>query len=341
MHPILRSGFPRAPGLRGVMNLLALLVASSGCASSPDDPATGSSAGSSGAGGAGGSGGSGGSGNAGAGSLIGGITVRLIASNVETGSPAYTSLLGKFQDGPQPPPVPLELSRREGDCSLLVPSLPSCIPGCPSSALCTEDDVCTPFPNAVNVGTIDVEGLGAAPFSMEPKTSAFAYQPPSTLPNPPCEEGAEVRATTDSLTLESTCIAQLELTVEETPEVRAGEGVLLSWVPPGVPDISRVHIVLDVAHHGGKKGEIVCDVADTGSFEIPESLVTELVNLGLAGFPTIVVSRMAGVPGTAERNVDLTIASPLERLVNTGITSCTDDTDCPADTTCRDDLTCG
>jgi hypothetical protein len=176
---------------------------------------------------------------------------------------------------------------------------------------------------------------------MDPKTAAFAYQPPMTLPHPPCQEGAEVRATSDTLTLESTCIAQLELTVDETPEVRAGEGVLVSWVPPGVADVSRVHIVLDVAHHGGKKGEVVCDVADTGSFEIPEPLVTSLVNLGLAGYPTILVTRIAGAPGTAEPDVALTIASPIERLVNTGVASCTDDTECPDGQSCRVDLTCG
>jgi hypothetical protein len=318
--------------------LLALLAASSGCAASPESPATGSSAGS---GGSGGSSGSGGSGNAGSDALVGGITARLIEANAATGASAYTSLLGKFQDGPQPPPIPLELSRREGDCSLLVPSLPSCIPACPSSALCTADDVCTPFPNAVSVGTIQVEGLGAAPFSMEARTSAFAYQPPATLPNPPCDEGADVRATTDSLTLESTCIAQLELTLDATPEVRAGEGLRMSWAAAGIPDISRVHLVLDVAHHGGKKGEIVCDVPDTGSFEIPESLVTELVSLGLAGFPTIVVTRLAGALGTVESDVAFTIASPIERHLNTGGTSCTDDTECPMGTTGRVELTCG
>ena len=129
--------------------------------------------------------------------------------------------------------------------------------------------------------------------------------------------------------------------VFDAPEVRAGEGLLVSWVAPGVEDVSRIHLVLDVAHHGGKKGEIVCDVADTGSFEIPESLVTELVNLGLAGFPTILVTRMAGAAGSLEPDVALTIASPIERLVNTGVTSCTDDTECPDGTTCRVDLTCG
>src|SRR5688500_13694942 len=146
MHSMRRFEYSRAHRIRRVANLLALLAASSGCAASPDEPATGGTGGSGGAGGSGGPGGSGGSGPS---ALVGGITVRLIAANPATGTPAYTSLLGKFQDGPQPPPIPLELSRREGDCSLLVPSLPSCLPGCPSSALCTADDVCTPFPSAI------------------------------------------------------------------------------------------------------------------------------------------------------------------------------------------------
>jgi hypothetical protein len=273
--------------------------------------------------------------------MVGGIIVKLIEANSATGSSAYTSLLGKFQDGPQPPPVPLEVAEEDGDCSLLVPSLPSCLPGCPSSALCTEDDVCTPFPNAVSVGTIDVEGLGAAPFSMQPLTSAFAYQAPMTLPNPPCEEGADVRAEADGFTLEASCVAQLVLTMDETPVVRSGEALPLSWVPAGVPDISHLHIVLDVAHHGGKKGEIVCDVPDTGSFEIPEPLVTRLVELGLAGFPTVVVTRTSGPPGTDVPDVALTIASPLERLVNTGVVSCTENADCPDGMTCKVELICG
>ena len=272
--------------------------------------------------------------------LLGGITVKLIQANPATGASAYTSLLGKFQDGPQPPPVPLELDREDGDCKLLVPSLPSCIPSCPSSALCTADDVCTPFPNAVSVGTINVDGLGDGPFSMEPLTSAFAYQAPMTLPNPPCTEGAEVRAEADSLSLASTCVAQLELTLDANPAVRAGEALPVSWVPAGVPDISRVHLVLDVAHHGGKKGEIVCDVADTGSFEIPEPLVTHLVGLGLAGYPTIGVKRITTVTSTEQPGLSLVMASPLERAVDTGVTSCVESTECPDGQTCTEARLC-
>jgi hypothetical protein len=338
----IRTVTPRR--LRAVTRFLALGVACSGCTTDPDAPLeTGGASGAGGSGASGGSGGSGGSGqsgNAGSDTLLGGITVKLIEANAATGASAYTSLLGKFQDGPQPPVIPLEVAEVDGDCELLVPSLPSCPAGCSGSA-CTEDDVCTPYPNAVNVGTIAVEGLGAAPFMMKPLTTAFAYQAPMTLPNPPCEEGTEVLAEAPAFSLSSPCVAQLELEIDEALAVREGEAVALSWAPPGVSGISHVHIVLDVAHHGGKKGEIVCNVADTGSFAIPEPLVTRLVNLGLAGFPTIVVSRVSGALGTEIPDVKLTVMSPLERSVNTGVVSCTEDADCPDGTTCQVELICG
>jgi hypothetical protein len=320
------SRLPHARPLRyaqRTFELLALLSMGSGCTSDPDAP------GASGAGGMGGTS-----------TMFGGIAVKLIEANSATGASAYTSLLGKFQDGPQPPVVPLEVADVVGDCALLVPSFPSCIPQCPSSAACTEDDVCTRFPSALNVGTIEVEGLGSAPFSMQPVTAAFAYQPPMTLANPPCEEGAVARATAEGIALESTCIAQLELTLDDVPEVRSGEPVPLSWLPPSVAGISEVHIVLDVAHHGGKKGEIVCNVPDTGSFEIPEPLVTDLVELGLAGFPTVVVTRVSAARGAPAHDVALRITSPIERLVSTAVTSCTSDTDCPTGTTCQVELVC-
>ena len=100
-------------------------------------------------------------------------------------------------------------------------------------------------------------------------------------------------------------------------------------------ETARVRIVLDIAHHGGQKGEIDCEVPDTGSFSIPESLVTELVNLGVAGFPTVMISRITTGASGAAPDVTLTVASEVERNVDTGIASCSSDDDCPDGMTCR------
>ena len=115
----------------------------------------------------------------------------------------------------------------------------------------------------------------------------------------------------------------------------------LAWNAPAMPDIARVQIRLDISHHGGKKGEIDCDVPDTGSFTIPASLVTELVDLGLAGFPTIQVAREVSGTSQAQPKIALLVSSPVEREVDTGVKSCTMDIDCPAGQHCdTTNLTC-
>jgi hypothetical protein len=87
---------------------------------------------------------------------------------------------------------------------------------------------------------------------------------------------------------------------------------------------------------------ISCDTADSGSLEIGGALITELLGLGVAGFPTIIVTRQAvGSATIAEGRIDLLLASSLEYAVQIdGLTSCTDDVDCSDGQTCQSDLTC-
>jgi hypothetical protein len=92
--------------------------------------------------------------------------------------------------------------------------------------------------------------------------------------------------------------------------------------------------VLDISHHGGRKGQIECEVADTGAFQIPESLATRLVNLGVAGYPTVTLSRVATASAEAQPQVTLTLSSSVERAVDTGLTSCMMNGDCSDGMTC-------
>jgi hypothetical protein len=66
------------------------------------------------------------------------------------------------------------------------------------------------------------------------------------------------------------------------------------------------------------------------------------LNLGVAGFPTVVVTRSAtGSTTIAPGRVDLVVSSTIERSVEiAGLTSCTADTDCQPGQTCQSDLTC-
>ena len=41
-----------------------------------------------------------------------------------------------------------------------------------------------------------------------------------------------------------------------------------------------MEVLLEISHHGGRKGQLVCRTDDNGSLMIPAELVTELINLG-------------------------------------------------------------
>jgi hypothetical protein len=314
---------------------LVSCLGSAGCQQSSDDPPPGS-AGSPATGGASSSNaGTATSGSASVTDLHGSVVVSLVAPSDE--NEGYSAALGRFFDGPSPSPIPLELDTEQGACKLLVPSHPFCSTACVDAA-CTADDVCTKYPTPLDVGPIAIEGLGAT-LNVQPSTSMFIYQPPS-LPYPPCTEGDAVKASASGFSLQAKCIAPLEVTSAEPIPVKTGMPVQLTWKPASAGG-ARIRIGLDLAHHGGKKGEIDCDVPDTGSFDIPEPLVTKLISLGLAGFPTISVSRVSLGTDSKQSHVELIVSQSVLRAIDTGVTSCQEDGECTAPETCRDDKTCG
>ncbi len=87
---------------------------------------------------------------------------------------------------------------------------------------------------------------------------------------------------------------------------------------------------------------IECETADSGSLELDGALITELLDLGVAGFPTIIVTREStGSVVTALGRIDLVLAAKIERAVTiAGLVSCTEDADCPDGQTCQPNLTC-
>ncbi len=116
----------------------------------------------------------------------------------------------------------------------------------------------------------------------------------------------------------------------------------LAWTPPATAGRSTVHVKLDISHHGGTRGKIECEAADTGSLTIDGALVTELLHLGVAGFPTIVVTRSAsGEAALTVGRVALSLESEIEReVVIPGVISCNENADCPDGQTCQTDLRC-
>jgi hypothetical protein len=273
---------------------------------------------------------------------LGGFAVTLVAAAGT--SPAYTSILGKVYGGPVPEATVWTVMEEGAGCQLLVPRVPFCSTDCGGSAACVDGDRCAPYPAAQDVGRVHVTGVGAA-FDMEP--IAGNYQPAAgfTRAYPPFGEGAPIRMTAPggrlgAFSLEGRGITPLVF--EQTPAPRMGQPLRLAWTPAGQPELGRIEVKLDVSHHGGARGKIECDVPDTGSLEIPAAQVSGLLALGVAGFPTIVVTRVATATAAVPAGiVALRVLSPVERAVDIeGLRSCTGDGQCSAGQRCGADLTC-
>ncbi|MDI1436813.1 hypothetical protein [Polyangium sorediatum] len=286
--------------------------------------------------------------------LVGAFQVRLVppvpASENSPATPGSTAVLGKVYDGPTPSQIIWEEATKEGACKLSTPRVPFCSTPCGGSAACVEDETCKEYPLAHSAGKITVKGLhtesGEDGFSMDPVVNA--YQPPASvkLPFPAFAEGEVLtfQASGDyysAFTLEGTGIAPLVL-AGETLTLESGKPIALAWTPPAKADSSRIYVKLDISHHGGTKGMIECDADDTGSLEISAALVGKLLDLGVAGFPSIVVVRKTtGGTTIKEGRIDLVVSSSLEEAVQIpGLTSCFSDVDCPNGQICQADLTC-
>lgn len=281
--------------------------------------------------------------------LVGGFQVTLSAPAGER--PGATTVVGRVNDGPTPATVVYEQAAAAGACTLFTPRVPFCETPCGGSAACVEDDTCQAYPKARNAGDVKVTGLhtadGATELTISPIASNYQLPAGVTLAYPPCSEGEAIKleasgGDTGAFTLESKGIAPLELSTDAIPLAK-DTAVHLTWTAPGQSGVAKISVKLDISHHGGSKGMITCEAADSGALEIPATLATKLLDLGVAGFPTIVVTRSAvGSATISAGRVDLVVSSAVERGVEIeGLHSCNGPDDCPPEKpTCRPDLLC-
>lgn len=283
------------------------------------------------------------------GDLLGTFQVELIEPTSDTAG--YTAVLGKVFDGLQPETVTWGQTASAGGCTLRTPSVPFCSPSCASGSACVAANTCQPYPSSKSVGTVRMKGARTSSGSTDVELTAVqnSYQLPggTTLAYPAFDEGATVEVSASgsefsgAFTLRANGIPPLEL-VTQTFALRSGQPLAVEWKAPGASIGSTIAIKLDISHHGGSKGKIECSIDDSGSTTIAAVLVDQLLALGAAGFPTILVTRRsAGHAAAASGHVDLLVVAELEKSIDVpGVTSCTSDTECTPPATCQDDLTC-
>jgi hypothetical protein len=350
---------PRLRNFSASLFFLALAAGlSNGCSSSDGDEGSGSStggssstgassnAGGSSAGGSssGGSQASGGGGNPDV--LVGKFTLEIVATSATEGT---TGIIGKVYDGPTPSNLKWTVVTESGDCLLETPDVPFCDPAC-GTEVCVDDNVCQANPTVKKVGDVNVTGLKAADgtsptFKLTEINGNYMKPPAVELSFPPFEEGDTVRfeaagGEVGAFALEATGIAPLVVTSENLALDPASPFVL-EWEPAGNPEGSTVYVKLDISHHGGTKGQVRCEVADNGSVSIDASLIEQLIDLGVAGFPTVRLKRSTGGSATVPAGrVELAIDANAELGVDVpGVVSCNEDSDCETGT-CQADRTC-
>jgi hypothetical protein len=256
----------------------------------------------------------------------------------------YTQVEGQVFDAPDPTPkVELET---EGSCKLLKVESYDCDPGCDSESECTADG-CVPEANPVSVGAVSISGL-AAEVQMDPNVVNF-YLNLGELPHPGFEPGALLTLSAEGSEVDEAFEIRAQggedlVILSETIEVAQDLPVILDWEPPTGDADTRVHLDLDIGHHGGSPARIECEVEDTGHFEIPASLVNPLFEFGIAGFPAINMTRRSVATATlGDRCVEFMVAphGSKEAVSIEGLISCNTDDECPEGMTCLADLSCG
>ncbi len=340
------------------MSLVALLGLSGACSSGGGDDSTDENRG--GTAGGGGDGSTPTAGTAGDSEpvelpgAVGNITVTLVAEDPSTSTTAHTSFLGIIRDG-----APNELTNwvdgqnQGGGCKVLRPEVPFCDPECGEGTACVGTGQCRAEPTSHSVGTMTVTGLstqaGASEFTIDPMAPKYNYQPGASvrLAYPPATEGTEIKVATaggdyDPFEVKSSGIAPLEVTSATPIAMNRGQNLTVTWTPKGSGGQSSIEVLVDISHHGGAKGKIVCTVEDNGSLSIPSSQVDELLDLGKAGFPTVKLSRVArGSVDIAPGRVDLEVYSHVETpLEIEGLISCQNNSECPDGQSCGSTRSC-
>jgi len=283
--------------------------------------------------------------------INGTFQVQLVAPSGTT--PGSTTVLGRVQQGETPEATVWEQALADGDCRVLTPRTPFCATPCGSAAACVADNTCRPYPTARGAGAVRVTGLrtAAGPTPVDLTLVANNYQVPGdvTLAYPAFAEGDAIHleaagaAPVPAFSLDGRGIAPLSVT-STMLQVAMNTPIELRWAAPGAAGAgSRIKVKLDISHHGGTRGMVTCDTADDGSLTIGASLVTRLVGLGVAGYPSIVVTREnAASVAVGGGRVSLVVSSVVENYVTVpGVRSCTGDADCMGNGRCREDLTCG
>jgi len=259
---------------------------------------------------------------------VGLLTLKVVPAEGEV--PGHSEFSGVVNDKVTPSDVWVQ-TKKEGDCRIMTGPKLTCAPSCKVGEVCAGNNVCTTAPAGQSVGAITLTGL-ASPLTAMPLGTQ--YYTPISGAFPPATPGAEIKmsaagGTYPAFALSANAIDPLEVAPGQIT-LDTTKPLTISWTAPSVAGKSRVSLSLDLAHHGNVAAKLICDVADTGSATVPVSMLTALAAEGIAGFPSVSITRRSVSSTTiAPGCVEFSAASSVNReLVLPGLVSC----ECPGST---------
>jgi hypothetical protein len=247
-------------------------------------------------------------------------------------SEAYTAIFGKVYSGPYPTDVIETVIANDDNCKVYRYSLQACFdPSCTGEQTCVAENVCEAKPVPVSVGDVSVAGIGDT--SLKLVATNLNYQYPLDLPYPGVTEGEPVTLTGTgdtfpAFTVSATGVAPIA-TTESRYLIADGEPLTVTWTP-GASAETEITLTLNVSKHGGSAGYVLCTTTDTGTLTIGADVLKALVDLGVGGFPELLLKRgTRGESTVAEGKIALDVEAVSKPALDIeGYCSCFNASDC-------------
>jgi len=238
---------------------------------------------------------------------------------------------GSISNTVLPTAIP-SLEVESGDCRLYKRRTLTCLPACKAGQTCGEGGQCIPFPSPIDVGTVTVDGL-TKPTSMSAQAPSYLYFAPGA-DNPPYSPGGEIILSAAGEAVSGFHlfgVGSSPLTSSPTWLLKESQDFEVTWSASDAAADTTVLVEVTVDQHGASPLSLSCEFPDTGSAVVPASLINQLLQAGISGFPNGRITRRTVDHVEVEIGcIELAVGSPrAASIVVAGHTPCDEPEDCP------------
>ena len=237
----------------------------------------------------------------------------------------FATATGSIADAVIPSTIRFEAGT-DGGCTLWQKVVPFCEEPCEPDEACNHQSECVPYPVPQDIGPVTLTGLSQP---LELTADDYGNYWDTSLGYPMFQAGSPIVVSAQDL-FELRGFG-VETLVVPQPDwlLQPGQDMAVSWTAGTSP--AWVEFTFNIDQHGASPLTMICEMEDTGSATLPASLLEQLVNSGVSGYPSAWMRRRTADAVQLEQGcVDLLVYShvPVDMGVE-GYTPCNGDQDCP------------